>query len=132
MKLLIVTVVVLSLIGCKGGGGAKVEVTSVRVVPFTNDAGKTFPMVLVDWKNVGSTPVTVVYATITAQDASGNDLDYQAEDYCIFVASGKDAQIAPGETYHAPEGEGHILLPSDGTAANARVEVTRVSDEPQS
>lgn len=110
-----------------------VEIVRVRAVPYVTAQGAQAQMVLVDWKNTGSTTIREVFADITAYDAGGNKLDSGAQDYCIYAVFSSDPGISPGETYTEPEDEGYVLVNAPditGFSAAAKVEVriTRASD----
>ena len=76
-------------------------------------------MVLVDWKNTGSTPIRVVKADIVAYDASGAELASGTKDYTIYAASNSQSGIVAGETYAEPSGEGFVLVSTPAQVAPA-------------
>jgi hypothetical protein len=99
-----------------------VEILSFRLVPWANPQGHVLKEVLVDWRNVGDTPVRAVSADVLGYDAQGNRIQAIA-DYTIFtVFDDRDRGIPPGAAYKEPEGEGMKLFPE-----TARVEV-RIAD----
>lgn len=109
-----------------GGSGSAVVVNS-RLVPFTTAQGQQAQMVLVDWRNTGSTPIRVVHADIVPYDSSGNKLDSGAPDYTIYAVSSSSSGIAPGSTYSEPDGEGFVVV-SSSPAARVEVQITRVAE----
>jgi hypothetical protein len=83
-------------------------------------------MVLVDWRNTGTTTIRAVDADITSYDARGNKLDSGARDYAIYAVSDSSRGIAPGKRYTEPDGKGFILAPGVGKAARVDVKITEV------
>ncbi len=104
----------------------KAEVTGVRIVPFTTAQGKSTQMVLVDWKNTGTAPLSAVFADITAYDAGGNKLPTSTTQKCVFAVFKDDERIQPGDSYISPDGEGFILLPSPVHTSASRATATIV------
>ena len=80
-------------------------------------------MVLVDWKNTGTTTIRAVDADIIPYDVRGNKLELSgATDKPIYAVDDSSPGIAPGEKYTEPMGQGYILG-WVGVAEAARVEV---------
>lgn len=100
---------------------AAAEIVSYRLVDFRTATGQGRKMLLVDWKNTGTLPIYGVKADISA-------LDYEAPNYTIF--SSESRPILPGQTYREPYGEGHVLLPMEGTPNDARVSISDVKTSP--
>ena len=85
--------------------------------------------VLVSWKNIGSTEIRVVDASITHSDSFDNLLG--THDYTIFARSDSMPGVAPGETYTTPESDGFVLpgfrgLPGYEESKNVDVSITEV------
>jgi hypothetical protein len=108
------------------GGGPSAEVLRARVVPFTTAEGTQAEMVLVDWKNTGTTTIRAVDADIIPYDAHGNKLESGANNYTIFAVSDSSPGVASGEKYTEPNGEGFTLAPGFGKANRVEVIITEV------
>lgn len=103
--------------------GPAAKVVRVRIVPYTTPSGARTQMVLVDWRNAGTTTIRAVDADITPYDANGNALQFSARtDKPIYAVSDSDPGIAPGKTYVEPLGRGYIIG-GVGEAEAVRVEV---------
>jgi hypothetical protein len=114
-------------------GEAVAAVRRVRLTPWVTPNGVQAQMVLIDWANMGSSPIRAAYAEITAYDANGRVLDSSVEDYCIYAVDGRSRGILPGETYLEPEGNGFVLISTDMTAAPpVRVEARITRAKPTS
>jgi len=83
-------------------------------------------MVLVDWRNTGTTRIRAVDADITPYAADGNKLKSGASDYAIYAVSDSSLGIAPGERYTEPNGKGFILAPGFADAARVEVRITEI------
>jgi hypothetical protein len=79
-------------------------------------------MVMVDWRNTGTTRIRAVDANIFAYAADGTISEWSRYDHPIYAVSDTEPGIGPGKTYKEPTGRGYILAP--GFDAAARVEVT--------
>ena len=105
-------------------------VQNSRLTSFVSPAnGKKMQMVMVTWKNTGSTPIRVVDAEIVHRDSSNAVLG--THNYTIFSASDTSPGVAPGETYSTPAGEGFLLpgfrgLPNYKESKTVRVRITAV------
>lgn len=112
---------------------ANVKIKRTRVVLFTAANGRAAQMVLVDWQNVGNTPIRAVFADIVPYDASGKRVDSGADDYCIYATwSNDDAGIVPGQIYEEPDGEGFVLLSYPGLvepASGVHIRITRTKED---
>ncbi|MEX0642957.1 MAG: dienelactone hydrolase family protein [Pirellulales bacterium] len=109
--------------------GPSAEVIRTRLVPFTTPGGVRTQMVLVDWKNTGTTIIRAADADIIPYDARGNRLDSGWKGKPIYAVDDSSPGIAPGETYVEPKGKGYILMPIDpGTpkAAKVVIKITEV------
>ncbi len=106
--------------------GPAAKVVRVRLVPYTTPDGHRTQMLLVDWRNTGTTTIRAVDADITAYDGIGNMLqlfgDSGTINYTIYAVADSSAGIAPGELYVEPLGQGFVL-PSVGALEAVRVEV---------
>jgi hypothetical protein len=102
------------------------EVVKVRVVPFTTAQGVRTQMVLVDWRNTGTTTIRAIDADIIVYDDRGNVLDSGAKDYTIYAVSDDSPGIVPGEIYTEPKGKGFTLMPGSTKARRAQVTITKV------
>jgi hypothetical protein len=85
--------------------------------------GKQAQMVLTDWQNTGTQPITCVHARITAYGPDGEELSSGAPDYVIFATEKRPIQ--PGETYHEPDGDGFVLFPYEGMASRVDVAIIK-------
>jgi hypothetical protein len=103
-------------------GASSAEVVRVRLVPFENRTGLRSKMVLVDWKNTGTTAIRAVDVDIIPYDARGNRLEAGRKNQPIYAVSNSSPGIAPGETYREPDDEGFIL-DAEFAAMIRRVEV---------
>jgi len=106
--------------------GPSAKVVRARVVPFITPDGSRTQMVLVDWRNTGTTTVRAVDADIVPYDASGNRLGSGANDYAIYAESDSSPGIAPGKRYTEPKDKGFILSPGFAEAARVEVHITEV------
>jgi len=109
----------------------QVTYLSSRIVPWVSAAnGRDMQMVLISWRNTGSTPIAVVEAQITAYDAQGQVLESSVPEYTIFASESMSRRIQPGMSYIEPEGEGFVLIPGvDGVlASRVEVRITKCSD----
>lgn len=80
-------------------------------------------MLLIDWENAGSVPIKEIWAAVSAYDDSGNLLKSSScSRYCIFAVDDEHA-VQPGEIYRRPDGTGFVVLPSEGKASRAQVEI---------
>ena len=128
MKTIIIAAITLSLSSCSKKI-TTAEVVESRLIPFVTANGAQAQMVLINWKNTGTTPIRVVHANIIAYDSNGVTLSSSANDYTIYAVSDERPGISSNRTYIEPDGEGFVLLPLDGSSSNAsRVEaqITRV------
>ncbi len=131
MKITAATLLALFLIGCSKKI-TTAQVVESRLIPFTTANGVQAQMVLIDWKNTGTTPIRVAYADIIAYDGNGVQLSSSARDYTIYTVADSRSGISPTRTYTEPDGEGFVLIPPDGPSSQAtRVEakITRVKEK---
>lgn len=108
------------------------EILRVRLIPWTNPDGRALQMVLVDWKNTGSTPIRIVKADITPYDASGTPIGNGAAGYPIFAAPDATPGIAPGAPYEEADDDGFVLVNAPGLwprASTVDVRITEVREE---
>lgn len=108
-------------IPASGVSGPSAKVVRARVIPYITPNGTRTQMVLVDWRNTGTTTVRAIDADIVPYDASGNRLGSGASDYAIYAESDSSPGIVPGKKYTEPMGNGFILAP--GFAEAVRVEI---------
>jgi hypothetical protein len=106
--------------------GPSVKVVKARVVPYLAPDGRRTQMVLVDWRNTGTTTVRAVDADIIPYDANGNRLGSGATDYAIYAESDSSPGIAPGKRYTEPMGKGFILAPGFAEASRVEINITEV------
>jgi carboxymethylenebutenolidase len=106
--------------------GTSAEVIRARVVPFSRANSVGTQMVLVDWRNTGTTTIRAVDADIIPFDARGRRLESGAMNKPIYAVSDSSPGIAPGETYVEPNGDGFILAPGFPKAARVKVTITEV------
>jgi len=106
--------------------GPAAVVVRARLVPFSRAQSVGTQMVLVDWRNTGTTTIRAVDADIITFDARGRRLESGAKNKPIYAVSDSSPGIAPGETYTEPNGEGFILAPDFTRAARVRVKITEV------
>jgi hypothetical protein len=87
-------------------------------------------MVMVDWRNTGSTPVGAVFANIAVLDQSGARMMMSADDYCVFAAATDAEKVRPGVQYVEPEGNGYavVSVPPEGAPSRVEVSVSRVQE----
>jgi hypothetical protein len=79
-------------------------------------------MLLVDWKNTGSTIVRGVIASIDIFDSAGNRLACSSSRQWVYADS---KGISPGGNYREPAGEGFNIIPSPTESSQpARWKVT--------
>jgi hypothetical protein len=106
--------------------GPSAKVIKARLVPFINPDGERYTMVMVDWKNTGTTRIRAVDANIFAYAADGTISEWSRYDHPIYAVSDTDPGIAPGKTYKEPTGRGYILAPGFGAAARVEATITEV------
>lgn len=108
--------------------GPAAKIVRVRLVPYTTPDGNRRQMVLVDWRNTGTTRIRAVDADITPYDANGNVLQFSARtDKPIYAVDDSDPGIAPGRTYVEPLGRGYIIGSSaEPEAVRVEVKITEV------
>ncbi len=111
--------------------GPAAKIVRVRLVPYTTPDEFRTQMLLVDWRNTGTTTIRAVDADITAYDATGNKLrlwngNYTIN-YTVYAVGDSSPGIAPGRVYTEPLGEGFALpLIDSPEAAKAEVKITEV------
>ena len=108
--------------------GPAAKVVRVRLVPYTTPDGHRTQMLLVDWRNTGTTTIRAVDADITPYDANGNVLEFSARtDKPIYAVSDSDPGIAPGRLYVEPVGRGYIVGSAyEPEAVRVEVKITEV------
>jgi hypothetical protein len=106
--------------------GPSAKVIRARLVPFINPDGERYTMVMVDWRNTGTTRIRAVDANIFAYAADGTISEWSRYDHPIYAVSDTEPGIGPGKTYKEPTGRGYILAPGFDAAARVEVTITEV------
>ncbi len=109
-----------------------VEILKVRLEPFRTAQGANTHMVCVDWKNTGNRPVRALSVKMRGYDKDDREMEIMpVSDYYIYATAGNDRPgIAPGETYHEPNDEGHVIAPDlDRRVVRVNVKVVRVEEK---
>ncbi len=101
------------------GSSPVVEITKVHHASQISAHGNPVFEVLVDWRNVGKSDVTAVFANISLIGEDGAVLD-SVPDYCIY-----DGYLRPGERFIERPGDGYWFLMSPEEAAGiSKIDVT--------